>query len=348
LEVGRIYDQYDIFRQAEGGDEQLVFVPSTGRSMRRSFAVLQQLTGISPFPEHGTAIDIGCGNGAMLKALSRHAPGWSLHGTEQSASTRSQLENIPGFAYLHTGDIGALADSYDVVTLSHSLEHFVDPVAELSKAAQLLSPAGLLIVQVPDSAANLYDILVADHRSHFTAGTLAECARRAGLAHFLVAESLVPKELTLLASPSSGRLAPFAEVLGAETAAALDAPALCHHRLVSLIGWLDAVQHAAREAACSAASFGIFGTSIAGTWLFGGLRGDTAFFVDEDPSRIGKRHEGRPVVSPGDVPAEANVFVCLIPSVALALQGRLAQFVPGRLVLPPPFEPVPQTERTNR
>jgi hypothetical protein len=49
--------------------------------------------------------------------------------------------------------------------------------------------------------------------------------------------------------------------------------------------------------------FGIFGTSIAGTWLYGELGDRTSFFVDEDPARAGKAHLGVRIIAPPNVPA---------------------------------------------
>jgi hypothetical protein len=335
-DIGGIYARYDMFRQAEGGDEQLVFVPSTGEPMRRSFAVLKQLTDISAFSHDGRAIDVGCGNGAMLKAISRFAPGWSLSGTEQSDATLLQLQDIKGFERLYGPDLATVPGPFDLMTLSHSLEHFVMPAQELATTAELLSSSGLLIAQVPDCAKNLYDILVADHRSHFTAETLATCARRAGLEHFVVTDRLVPKELTLIASKDSQRIAPFGPISvsgGGDTVAHVD-----EREMMSRVTWLSSVQQAAREAATDGAPFGIFGTSIAGTWVFGGLQAETKFFVDEDISRVGKRHEERPIVAPKDIAPDTRVFLCLIPEIAAAVEARLAPMVAGRLVLPPPYE----------
>jgi SAM-dependent methyltransferase len=41
-------------------------------------------------------------------------------------------------------------DRYDVISMHHYLEHTVDPEAEIAAAARLLTPGGLLIVEVPN------------------------------------------------------------------------------------------------------------------------------------------------------------------------------------------------------
>jgi hypothetical protein len=83
---------------------------------------------------------------------------------------------------------------------------------------------------------------------------------------------------------------------------------------------------AARQLARTSRQFGIFGTSISGTWLYGALDGEVSFFVDEDPQRIGRKHMGLPILAPSEVASTAHVFVPLIPEVARGVVGRLGGF----------------------
>jgi hypothetical protein len=82
--------------------------------------------------------------------------------------------------------------------------------------------------------------------------------------------------------------------------------------------------------------FGIFGTSISGMWLFGALRESVSFFVDEDPSRIGREYSGKPILSPLEAPSGATVFVPLVPAVAIKVAERYAD-APAHFVSTPPF-----------
>ena len=70
-------------------------------------------------------------------------------------------------------------------------------------------------------------------------------------------------------------------------------------------------------------SFGIFGTSIAGTWLFNELQSQVEFFVDEDPNRIGLNYLDRPVYHPKDIPLNSSVFVAVYPRLALTISRRM-------------------------
>jgi hypothetical protein len=79
---------------------------------------------------------------------------------------------------------------------------------------------------------------------------------------------------------------------------------------------------------------GIFGTSIAGTWLFAELAGGIEFFVDEDPNRIGQAHLGKPIFSPAQIPLGSDVLLPMPPLLAGPVAERLSKGR-GRIHEPP-------------
>lgn len=308
-----IYGRYDMFRQATGHAEQAVFDEKLRSPVRRSAVILSQLDKARPFSPKGRALDVGCGNGPTLRALAALVPGWDLFGHEISDTNESILRSIGGFRKLYTGEVADIPDRFDLIVLSQSLEHVLDPVETLTTLRDKLMPGGVLLVQVPNASLNVFDLVVADHRSHFDPRTLAQTARRAGFKHVVVAE-WVFKELTMTVSDSPLEFSSLPE------------PAqMTVDGLTLRVDWLDSVVAMARNLAETSEQFGVFGTSIAGTWLFGALADRIKFFVDEDPSRIGQRHEDRPILSPAQVPQGATVFIPLIPQMAEGIAARLAE-----------------------
>lgn len=312
-EAAAIYGRYAIFRQAADGAEQRVFDQASGTSFRRSDVVLRRLNEAYPLAETGRALDVGCGNGPTLRALSEAAPRWLLYGHEISDDGAARLAQIAGFQQLYTGDPADIDERFDLITFCHSLEHIPDPVAALATLRSKLAPRGRLLVEVPNVRQNLYDVVVADHRSHFEPSTLAAAAERAGFAHVAVFDDWAFKELTLVAgnaelgsSPTQASLAPLG-------------PTDVGQR----IDWLVAVLEHAERSATGAKAFGLFGTAIAATWAFGPLADRVSFFVDEDATRIGQEHEGRPILAPAQIPKDAVVYVPLVPKVASAVAERL-------------------------
>jgi hypothetical protein len=168
-------------------------------------------------------------------------------------------------------------------------------------------------VQIPNFRHNPFDLLVADHASHFSPATVREVVQTAGFEVIAAATDCVPKEQTILAR----RAAPF-------SSAAPITPSQDAFAAGQAVAWLRAVAQAA-GACTSAGRFGLFGTSIAATWLAGELDNRIDFFVDEDPSRVGKSFLGRPIQHPDQVASGSHIFVGLPRPLAESVRQRLAR-----------------------
>jgi SAM-dependent methyltransferase len=101
-------------------------------------------------PAHGgRLLDIGFGNGAFLELAAEI--GWSAEGIDfdpaavQAARSRGLEVRCAGVEEL-AGEPGA----YDVITLSHVLEHVYDPPALLRAVYRLLKPGGLFWLETPN------------------------------------------------------------------------------------------------------------------------------------------------------------------------------------------------------
>ena len=55
-----------------------------------------------------------------------------------------------------------IKEKFDLIILSHSLEHLIDPVKDLKLLSSKLSETGKIIVQIPDYQNNPYDLIVYD------------------------------------------------------------------------------------------------------------------------------------------------------------------------------------------
>jgi len=146
---------------------------------------LHALRGAHP----GRALDIGCGRGLLLAQL--RALGWSVHGTELSATAAAYARDVLGID-VTVGDVSTVEfpeESADLVILWHVLEHVEDPAAILRQCNRLLVPGGSLLVAVPNFGspeARLgrdawFHLDVPRHLNHFTASVLRAYVEDAGL-----------------------------------------------------------------------------------------------------------------------------------------------------------------------
>jgi trans-aconitate methyltransferase len=310
-EIEAIYAGYAIYHQS-GGAEQAVFDSAMGRPSPRSMRLLGRLTARFPLNDTGRLLDVGCGNGALLRAFSAIAPNWALAGTEWSDKYRSIVEAIPGVEALHTVAPEDVPGRFAMITMIHVLEHIPSPRAYLERLADKLEPGGHLVIEVPDHRQNPFELTIADHCSHFSQTSLARLLRSAGYEVLSEADDWVAKEITVVARPAAA--------VAAE--ARTRAPESDRARVQDLVSWLVAVASDARAAA-EDGHFGLFGTSIAATWLTEALGDRIRFYVDEDPDRVGKTHLGRPIYQPSDVPEGSRVFIALPTPIAESLCRRL-------------------------
>lgn len=311
VEVARIYVGYDIYHQS-GGAEQPAF--GAGVPEARSAILVRSLLAAVNFAATGRLLDIGCGNGALLRAFAAQRPQWRLSGVEVGDRYRATVESIAGVVEFHPGPLDTLAARpFDVISMVHVLEHIENPVAFLRGLRPRLAPGGMLIVEVPDCERNPFDLTIADHCSHFTRQTLGRILVQAGFGSIAASTEWVPREISVICSPDASP-STCAGVAGEAHA----------HTIHAHVARLAAGAERARALAASGVRFGIFGTSIGGTWLFAESGGRAAFFVDEDAARAGRRYLGRDVWLPGEAPAGTTVLLPLAEPALGAVMRRLA------------------------
>jgi SAM-dependent methyltransferase len=99
------------------------------------------------FVRAGRALDIGCGSGRFLRAL--RDSGWNVAGLELNDDTATSARTVYGLA-VETSLDAFDAGTFDLITITHVLEHIRDPHQMLSDCVGLLKPNGVIAVAVPN------------------------------------------------------------------------------------------------------------------------------------------------------------------------------------------------------
>ena len=309
-EISEIYSQYEIYKTA-GGQEQLIF--NVDKTAPRSKFIVDFLKDSAIKSEYGSMIDIGCGNGSMLKSFSLAYPGWTLNGSELRDDGRKDLEKINNFHRLYGEDIDQIEEKFDLITLIHSLEHIQNPRDFIKKLLQKLKKNGKILIQVPDYENSIFDVLIVDHISHFTVSTLTNMMSSLGIKVDYISNKFIVKEITLLISNSD---------LESEENILLDNNDLKILDFDARIQYLKMMLDHARSYAEKTPKFGIFGTSISAMWLYGGVNFKASFFADEDPSKLGAKIDGKEIVDPKNLKNGANLYLPLNRQVSKAISSR--------------------------
>ncbi len=103
----------------------------------------------------GRMFEIGCGSGYFLKRA--ESLGWNCWGIDFSPkAVEVTKKRVPG-ANVTQSSLSELnieelnfKGSFDLVIMSHVLEHLPDPVLSLNKCYELLAPGGMLMLEIPN------------------------------------------------------------------------------------------------------------------------------------------------------------------------------------------------------
>jgi SAM-dependent methyltransferase len=102
------------------------------------------------FSHPGAALEIGCGAGLMLEAF--RELGWQVMGIERNEAMAEHARSTYGLHVVSTG-IAELprAPTFDLIIMFHVLEHLADPLTMLRECAARLTPAGRVVLAVPNA-----------------------------------------------------------------------------------------------------------------------------------------------------------------------------------------------------
>jgi len=148
------------------------------------------------YAAHAQAIlDVGCGQGELLRELSDAIPGASVHGADLSEqSLIDSRRRNPTFELFELNltheqfseKYAQRVAAFDFLVCSEVLEHVPDHHLAARRLLELLRPSGMAIVTVPGGKMSAFDKVIG-HQRHYTPKSLDAMLSQAG---FEVLETL--------------------------------------------------------------------------------------------------------------------------------------------------------------
>ena len=140
------------------------------------------------YRQGGRLLDVGCGNGfylALMKEL-----GWEVAGVELDPKAAEIARSRFGIV-VHQGSLDNAPfeqGSFDVVTMSHVIEHVPNPISFTQTAARFLKSGGQMVIVTPNVQSlghklfrqNWYPLDPPRHLILFTPATIKQCLLKTG------------------------------------------------------------------------------------------------------------------------------------------------------------------------
>jgi SAM-dependent methyltransferase len=179
-----------LYAQATYTNPVYASLPGLRARRRRELDLrLQSIESDLPGGRPGSLLDVGCSRGDLLETA--HARGWTVQGidpdpmTARDTSLRLGVPVKLGSVPLALDGMGA----YDVIWMSHVLEHVPDPLAVLKAGTRHLTLGGAIVVGTPNAESWIARMGTRNwswtcpplHLWYFTRGTLGIAAERVGL-----------------------------------------------------------------------------------------------------------------------------------------------------------------------
>lgn len=146
-----------------------------------------QIDFFAPFaPAAALVLEIGCATGELAAATRKSLDVRRYEAIELSPAGEQARDVVD---HLHTKPlrdllaVGAMTGRFDLILMSHVLEHISDPAAELAAMKQMLNPGGAIFLELPNGAGNRR-LPIDDNRSHlhfFSASSLTRMLADTGL-----------------------------------------------------------------------------------------------------------------------------------------------------------------------
>lgn len=152
-------------------------------------------------------LDLGGDNGDLAQALCER---FEWHGTclDPAAANYVHISDAPGWRVDMVDDWDVLArQKFDIIICNQTVDHFAEPIEQLSRAREAIWPDGKLIITFVDHSVTSrahkarWRTVKIDHPCNYVSHSAARVLKRAGW-HIVKQQQLMPKFLVYVCSPN--------------------------------------------------------------------------------------------------------------------------------------------------
>jgi SAM-dependent methyltransferase len=140
-----------------------------------------------PWVGGGRLLDVGCATGRFLQQMA--AVGWRVSGIELDPEAAAKARTVTTNVVVgDPAEVTLPANSFDLVTAFHVVEHLPDPAGAVRNMLRWLAPGGLMVIEVPNVGGwggalfgrHWSGLDFPRHLIHFTPATMRALVERCG------------------------------------------------------------------------------------------------------------------------------------------------------------------------
>ena len=295
--IKKTYKEYDLYRFSEKRDH---LIYSSKDFNTRSKLIFNYIKSKYNLNEIGKILDYGCNKGQSLIEFSKFYPKWKLYGHDQIHIKSTKKINF-------LKDLSKSNHKFDLIFLSHTLEHLFNPLKDLKEIINNAKNNALIIVQVPFIEKNLYDLFVLDHLTHFNKFDLKLLAKIIGLKEIKVINNVIKHELTLICRYKNINKLEKINIGTSQQQNFRNEKEKYETKLNKLEKKISYIIKKKDKN-----NIFIFGTGISSNWISQELKFNFKGYVDEDPNKINKKHFNKKITHPSKL-SKNNILIIALP-----------------------------------
>ena len=193
------------------------------------------------------------------------------------------------------GTLDQVDGEFDLVVMSHAIQYVRDIGGLFTQVRRLLKPDGVFFVQVPNFSLKPCSLLMGDLYYHYTPNILGNVFRNFRFSCTPVDNSWFPRDILATGQPNGDAW----EILYEDD-----------RQVYSTLEYINGIVQKLKTLS-NKESVGVLGTTIEAAFAAHCLGSQVAYFVDENPVKMGTTFYGKAVVHPRSVAKDDLIVISL-------------------------------------
>jgi ubiquinone/menaquinone biosynthesis C-methylase UbiE len=121
---------------------------------------------LGTLPPNSRMLDLGCGEGGLLRNLALKLPTLDLHGCDVQRPVDLPANVVFKQTNFDLAELPYSDDYFDFIVMQHVLEHLEKPIPAIAQVLRILKPGGRVFIEVPSNYSMMWSYPFAQNRGY--------------------------------------------------------------------------------------------------------------------------------------------------------------------------------------